>query len=309
MPARMVQRMHDDEIESDPELVRALLAAQQPQWAALPIERVESTGTDNAMYRVGDDVVVRMPLRPGRAAATLAKEHHWLPVLAPQLPLRIPVPLAEGEPTDFYPYPWSVYPWFTGMDATKAPLDLARAAADLAHFLHALQAIDTDGAPRPSAANFGRGVPLASRDGFTRAAIAASEGLVDTAAVTAVWEAALQAPVWDSAPVWIHGDIASGNLLVADGRLSAVIDWGGAAIGDPACDVLVAWEMFDETSREVFRAAMDVDDATWARGRGWAISTAIVALPYYVETNAYMAAQARHKLSLVLADTGLGSPA
>jgi aminoglycoside phosphotransferase (APT) family kinase protein len=305
----MAQRMHDDEIDSDPEVVRALLAAQQPQWAQLPIERVTSTGTDNALYRVGDDVVVRMPLRPGRVAAMLAKEHAWLPVLAPQLPLPIPVPLAAGEPTDFYPHPWSVYPWFPGDDATTAPLDLARTARDLAHFIRALQAIDTDGAPEPSAANFGRGVPLAARDDYTRDAIAASEGLIDTRAVTAAWEAALRAPEYDRAPVWIHGDIASGNLLVEDDRISAVIDWGGAAIGDPACDVLIAWEMFDAQSRELFRAALDVDEATWARGRGWALSTAIVALPYYVETNAYMAAQARRKLAAVLADAGLGSPA
>ncbi|HEX5096257.1 MAG TPA: aminoglycoside phosphotransferase family protein, partial [Acidimicrobiia bacterium] len=266
MPARMAQRMHDDEIDSDPELVRALLAAQQPQWAALPIERVESTGTDNAMYRVGDDVVVRMPLRPGRAAETLAKEHEWLPVLAPQLPLRIPVPLASGEPTDFYPWPWSVYPWLAGEDATTAPLDLTQAAVDLAQFIRALGAIATTGAPEPSAANFGRGVPLATRDDYTRAAIAASERLIDTEAVTAAWEAALRAPAWGGAPAWIHGDLASGNLLVADGRLSAVIDWGGAAIGDPACDMHIAWEMFDGPSREIFRAETGVDDATWARG-------------------------------------------
>ena len=295
----MSQRMHHDEIDSDVDLVRRLLEAQQPQWSDLAIARVRSTGTDNALYRVGDDIVVRIPLRPS-SIRPIEKEHRWLPVLAPRLPVPIPVPLALGEPTDEFPWAWSVYPWFEGEDATTARFDQTAVARDLARFIVALQAIDTTGAPRPSVANFGRGVPLAARDEYTRQAIAASRDLADTDAVTAAWEEALAVPAWDRPPVWIHGDISSGNLLFVDGRLRAVIDWGAAAIGDPACELVVAWEMLDADSREVFRDALAVDDATWARGRGWALSTAIIALPYYNKTNPYMAAQGRHKLAVVL---------
>jgi aminoglycoside phosphotransferase (APT) family kinase protein len=293
--------MHHDEIDSDAAVVRSLLQAQQPQWADLPVERVSSTGTDNALYRLGHHMVVRLPLRPS-SVGQADKEHRWLPELAPHLPLDIPVPLVRGSPTDRHPWPWSVYPWFEGDDATRAQVDLRQAAVDLAGFIAALHSQDPSGGPQPSAANFGRGVPLAMRDGVTRKAISASHDLIDTAAVTAAWEVALCVPAWDRPPVWIHGDIAAGNLLVRGGRLSAVIDWGGLGIGDPACDLIVAWELFDAESREVLRAELAVDEATWERSRGWALSTAIVALPYYQHTNPFMAAQARHKLSVVLGE-------
>jgi aminoglycoside phosphotransferase (APT) family kinase protein len=297
----MAPRMHHDEIDSDVNLVRRLLEAQQPQWADLSIERVATTGTDNALYRLGDDMVVRLPLRPA-SIGPVDKEHRWLPALALHLPLAIPVPLAKGEPIDGYPWPWSVYPWFEGDDATAARFDRRQAASDLARFIAALQSIDPAGGPQPSTANFGRGAPLAARDRETRQAISASCDLIDTDAVTAAWEEALRLPTWRRPPVWVHGDIASGNLLVRNGRLSAVIDWGALGVGDPACDLIVAWELFDAEAREVLRSELRVDDATWARGRGWALSTAIVALPYYQHTNAFMAAQARHKLAVVLGE-------
>ncbi|HEY6697862.1 MAG TPA: aminoglycoside phosphotransferase family protein [Acidimicrobiales bacterium] len=293
--------MHHDEIDSDSGLVRRLLEAQRPQWADLPIEPVSSTGTDNALYRLGDHMVVRLPLRPS-SVGPAEREHRWLAELAPHLPLDIPVPLARGHPVEGYPWPWSVYPWFEGEDATRAHVDLRQAAFDLAGFMAALQSLDPTGGPEPSMANFGRGVPLAMRDRETRQAISESHGLVDTAALTAAWERALSAPTWDRPPVWIHGDIAAANLLVRGGRLSAVIDWGALGIGDPACDLIVAWELLDAESREVLRTALAVDDATWARSRGWALSTAIVALPYYQHSNAFMAAQARHKLAVVLSE-------
>ena len=297
----MATGMHDDEIDSDADLVRRLLRAQQPQWAALPIVGVASTGTDNAMYRLGDDMVVRMPIRPS-AVAPIDKEHRWLPVLAPRVPLAIPVPLARGEPSDEFPWPWSVYPWLDGDDATTAPFDRGDAARDLAAFLRALQSIDPADGPEPSGANFWRGVPLRFRDDLTRGAIAAWTHLFDADAITAAWDDAMRAPTWDRPPVWVHGDVAAGNLLVQDGRVAAVIDFEALAVGDPACDVAVAWELFDAESRHEFRRELGVDDATWARGRGWALSTALLALPYYEHTNAFMVAQAKHKLAEVLAD-------
>lgn len=291
--------MHADQIASDVELVRRLLAAQQPQWADLAIEAVASTGTDNALYRLGDELVARLPIRPA-AVLPLEKEHRWLPVLAPQLPLAVPVPVARGEPSDEFPWPWSVYPWVDGDDAIVGELDRAQGAVDLGRFLVALRSLDATDGPAPGAHNFGRGVPLAVRDDDTRRGTATSSHLVDADAVTAAWDAALRLPEWDGPPVWVHGDVAAGNLLVSDGRLRAVIDWEGLAVGDPACDLLVAWELFDGDDRERFRAEVDVDDATWARGRGWALSTAIGALAYYETTNPFMAAQARHKLAAVL---------
>jgi aminoglycoside phosphotransferase (APT) family kinase protein len=294
-------RMHDDEIDSDGDLVRRLLDAQRPQWAGLPIERVISTGTDNALYRLGDDLVVRLPRRPS-SVAPLEKECRWLPVLAPRLPLAVPVPLAIGVPTAEFPWPWTVYPWLRGGDATTVHFDLPQAARELARFIVALQRVDPTGGPEPGVANFGRGVPLAERDAATRQAIDDARHLIDASAVAAAWDEARHAPGWDRSPVWIHGDIAGGNLVVRDGRLRAVIDWGALAVGDPACDLIVAWELFDAAARDVLRAELNPDESTWARGRGWALSTAIIALPYYEGTSRFMASQARRKIAAVLAD-------
>ena len=303
----MAPRMHDDEIESDPSLVRALLSEQLPQWADLPIARVVSTGTDNALYRIGDDLVGRFPLRPASVAPN-EKQGSWLPVLGPQLPVNVPLPVARGEPSDAYAWPWWIYPWYHADTASTAPFEGAQLARDLARFIRALQRIDARDAPVPSMANFFRGIPLALRDGSTREAIEACASLVDTDAVVDAWEAALRVSEWDRPPVWIHGDIASGNLLVRDGRLAAVIDWGCLGAGDPACDYIVAWELLDARSRELFRKVLDVDDATWARARGWTVSTAVGALAYYEHTNPFMAAQARHKLKVVVDEGAQNKP-
>jgi aminoglycoside phosphotransferase (APT) family kinase protein len=291
--------MHPDEIDHDVSLVRFLVQMQCPEWAPLPVEPVASTGTDNALYRIGEAMVARLPLKPS-SIEPAEKEHQWLPVLAPRLPVATPVPLFRGMPTERYPWPWSVYPWFEGEDAITAHMDAGDLARDLGCFIRSLEAIDPTGGPEPSRANFGRGVPLAMRDAMTRDAIRAAGGLVDTDAVTEAWEDALRAPAWDRPPVWVHGDISSGNLVIQDGRLAAVIDWGCLGIGDPACDLVVAWELFDGDARAILRAELGADDAMWARSRGWALSTAMMALPYYQHTNAFMAAQARHKLAIVL---------
>jgi aminoglycoside phosphotransferase (APT) family kinase protein len=294
--------MHADEIATDAGLVRRLLAAQFPRWADLPIERVVSSGTDHAIYRLGDALAARLPLRPS-AAGQVEKEHRWLPLLAPLLPLAVPVPLARGTPGEGYPWPWSVCPWLEGEEAPRERIaDPSEAADALAGFVLALQRIDATGGPPPGEHNFFRGVPLATRDARTRDALARLRGVIDTAAAAAAWEAALRAPAWDGAPVWIHGDLRSGNLLAVRGRISAVIDFGGLGVGDPACDLIVAWELLSAEDRERFRAALGVDHATWARGRGWALSVALIGLPYYLETNADFVRYARRMLDEVLAD-------
>jgi aminoglycoside phosphotransferase (APT) family kinase protein len=290
-------RMHANELDTDVSLVRRLLARQFPQWAELAIEPVESAGTDNALYRLGDNLVVRLP-RIEWATGQAEKESRWLPLLAPHLPLPVSVPLAMGEPGEGYPWRWSVCRWLEGEAATADRVaDLRRAATELARFITALQRIDPAGGPESR-----RGRPLATQDEPTRAAIAALAGKVDTDAVTAAWEAALRAPAWHGPPVWAHGDLYDGNLLVRDGRLSGVIDFGVLGVGDPACELIVAWSLFAGESREAFRRALRVDDATWARGRGWALVVALHALPYYEATNPVMVANSRHRIGEVLAD-------
>jgi aminoglycoside phosphotransferase (APT) family kinase protein len=300
------QKMHADELEIDAALVRRLLASQFPRWAGLPLARVASSGTDNAIFRLGDDMAVRLP-RIRRAEAQIEKEQRWLPQLAPQLPLAVPVPIAVGSPGEGYPCRWSVCPWLPGEEASGERIgDLCRAAIELAAFITALQRIDPAGGPPPGEHNFLRGVPLSRRDAQVRAAIEAAGDMIDAAVVTAAWEDALRAPVWDETPVWIHGDLQSGNLLVQEGRLSAVIDFGGLGVGDPACELMVAWSLFSGESRDVFRAALGVDGATWARGRGWALC-AVIALPYYRTSNPVIVANALRTIAEVLADPQSGT--
>lgn len=294
--------MHADEAHTDPELVRRLLVAQYPQWAALPVRPTSSGGTDNAIYRLGDDMAVRLP-RIAWATGQANKEQMWLPRLAPHLPLAIPVPLAIGAPGEGYPWNWSVCRWLEGENATMDRLaDPNQAATDLAEFLIALQGIDSTDGPPAGDHNFFRGVPLAMRDAPVRAAITSLDGSVDTDAATVAWETALQASVWDRPPIWVHGDLQSGNMLSVEGKLSAVIDFGGLGVGDPACDLIVAWNLFPAESRDVFRATLQVDDATWTRGRGWALSIGLIALPYYLNTSPAMVRYARHTIDAVLAD-------
>jgi aminoglycoside phosphotransferase (APT) family kinase protein len=300
--------MHDNEQPTDAELVHRLLEAQFPEWAALPVERVRSAGTDNAIYRLGDDLVARLP-RIDWAVGQAEKESAWLPRLAPHLPLAIPTVLALGEPGEGYPWRWSVHRWLQGETATPDRIaDERDAATALGSFVAALQAVDTTGAPEPSARNFGRGAPLRTREPETRTAIAQLDGMVDTVRVSAAWEAALAEPEWPGAPVWIHGDLQSGNLLARDGRLSAVIDFGCLGAGDPATDVMAAWLYLSAGARDAFREALPVDDATWARGRGWALSVSLVALPYYTTTNPVLAGIARRAIDEVLADQSGSQP-
>jgi aminoglycoside phosphotransferase (APT) family kinase protein len=289
--------MHADEIHTDADLVARLLAGQFPHWAHLPIRPVASGGTDNALYRLGDDMVVRLP-RIHWAVQSLDKEHQWLPRLAPLLPVAIPAPLAKGVPADGYPWHWSVYRWLDGENPTiDHHGDSRRLAVDLASFLTALQRIDPTGGPLAA-----RGGPLATRDGATRTAIDALRGEVDTDAVTAAWEAALQVAPSTLPPCWVHADLSPGNVLLVHHRLGAVIDFSLMGLGDPACDLPIAWNLLPESVRDLFRTALEIDDATWMRGRGWALSIALIQLPYYRDTNPTLAASARHVIREVLTD-------
>ncbi|KFG77286.1 aminoglycoside phosphotransferase family protein [Streptomyces mutabilis] len=294
-------RTHPGRYPLDARLVRRLVAGQFPRWRGLPVERFPSGGTVNAMYRLGDDMVVRLPLVEGGAGDVRA-EREWLPRLAPLLPTAVPEVLGAGEPTEGYPWPWSVYRWLPGeipeAGALAEPELLAR---DLAGFVAAMRDVALPDAPGAY-----RGGPLATLDGQTRAALdelsALPEEGVDCSALAAVWEDALRAPDWDGPPVWLHADLMPGNLLVDEGRLTAVIDFGCMGVGDPACDLLPAWDLLPATARKAFREALGVDDATWRRGRGRTLSQALIALPCYRRTNPAMAGNARHVIRAVLAE-------
>lgn len=259
----------------DAGLVRRLIAAQFPEWADLPVSPIVPNGWDNRTFRLGEHMSVRLP-SAAAYVAQVEKEHRWLLVLQPHLPLPIPAPLAKGMPALGYPWPWSIYRWIEGEtaadDRTTSPIEFARS---LAEFLISLHRIDTTDGPAPGQHNFYRGGPLAIYESETRAALSALKGHLDVAAAEKVWTAAVNSH-WLRPPVWVHGDIASDNLLVQHGKLCAVIDFGCLAVGDPACDLVIAWTAFNNESRETFRAALCLDDNTWARARGWALWKALI---------------------------------
>ena len=292
-------RMHADEFDVDEGLVRRLLAEQFPEWAELPLEPVEPRGTDHAIFRLGHEMSVRLP-RIEWATRQAEKEAFWLPRLAPHLPLEIPRPLALGEPGPGYPWRWCVHTWLPGGPATIERIaDPVQAARDAAAFVTALHAVDTTGAPESR-----RGRPLEPLEDEDRAAFAKVGHEFDVAAVIAVYEAGVGVTPWERAPVWIHADLDSRNLLVRDGRLSGLVDFGGLGVGDPACDLGLAWKLFSGESREVFRSVLPFDEATWARSRAHTVAQAAMALSYYtMENNPTLVVEARRWLTEVLADS------
>lgn len=282
----------------DVALVRRLVAAQFPQWAGLAVRQLDSAGTDNAMFRLGERLVVRLP-KAEWARGQVEKEQRWLPRLAGRLPLAVPVPVGSGVPGEGFGQPWSVYEWLDGDDAFVAPVrDLAHAAVELGRFGVALRGVDAVGGP----ASFRGGPVTAWEDGEMVPAVRAlgADGTFDGDAVAAAWEAVLRLPQWDGPPVWVHGDLLPGNLLTRDGRLSAVIDFGGLGVGDPACDMMAAWTLLTPETRPLFREAARVDDATWARGRGWALCWGVVTEHCYRVTNPVLASVARRAWSQAL---------
>ncbi len=268
--------------ELDAQLARRLVDSQFPGWAALPIRPVELSGWDNRTFRLGDELSVRLP---SSAAYRLQveKEQRWLPVLAPRLPLPIPVPVARGEPGEGYPFAWSVYRWIEGTPAAVGAIaDAVAFARALAAFLVALGRAGARGAPAPGEHNFLRGAHPSVYGEETEAAVDALGGEIPRDDVLAVWEAAV-ATRWEREPVWFHGDVAAGNLLLRDGALSAVIDFGSSGAGDPACDTVIAWTLLDGAARDAFRSALGGDAGLWARGRGWALWKALITLVGYLE--------------------------
>jgi len=292
--------MHPGEIPFGVELVRRLVDSQFPQWSPLPLERLESSGTVNVLYRLGDDLVVRLPrvFEGGKtwAGRSVERDLEWLPRLAPLLPLRIPRVVAKGEPDEGYPVAWGVYDWLRGeLPVVERLADAELLARRLAEFVLALRSAEVGGAPESA-----RGSSLERWDAPVRAALPQLADELDIAAALGAWEQALAAAPWDAAPVWVHGDLMPANLLLEGIELTGVLDWGGAGLGDPAIDLQPAWNLLSGPARCAFRDELEVDDASWERGRGWALWTGIVALPYYRETNPELAANATFRLGQVL---------
>ncbi|MEJ7629283.1 MAG: aminoglycoside phosphotransferase family protein [Nocardioidaceae bacterium] len=296
------QRLHEDEVFIDTSLARRLLAEQMPEYGVLPLHRVPSGGTENAVFRLGDELAIRMPLHAS-AVGGLLKEARWLPVVAPHLTLAVPEVVSTGQPGKDYPFPWAVVRWLAGEDALTGRIESTREAAlALGRFVTELQGFDMTDAPPPGTEGFVRGLPLVGRDSSFRDALAMCAGLVDVERVQQIWDDALAAPQWDGPPVWLHADLIPGNLLLRDGRLVGVLDFGAMATGDPAYDITPAWHLLDHSSRPVFREIVAADDATWRRARGLVVSGGVIALPYYLHTNPAMVETARRGISEVLAD-------
>ncbi|MGI5323988.1 aminoglycoside phosphotransferase family protein [Actinomadura nitritigenes] len=290
-------KMHAGEVDTDAGLVRRLVRGRFPEWAALPVERIASGGTVNAVYRLGSALSVRLPLTAGGVRA-LEHETRWLPELAPGLPVAIPAVAGTGGPAEGFPWPWAVHRWLDGRTPAEgeAGPGLAR---DLAGLVMAFREIGVPGGPPAY-----RGGPLASVDAAMRAAVAElrrTDEPVDTAAILASWDESLRAPALAGPPRWLHSDLMPSNLLVdAAGRLSGVLDFATCGIGDPACDLIPAWNLLPAGARAAFRDAVDADRATWLRGRGWALSMAVIQLPYYRSTNPIISANARYTIRSVL---------
>jgi aminoglycoside phosphotransferase (APT) family kinase protein len=266
-------------------LVRGLVDRQFPEWADLPIESIEPGGWDNRSFHLGNDMVIRLPSAQVYADQ-VEKEQRWLTYLAPFLPVEIPAPLRLGEPASEYPWRWSVYRWVDGtIVAPVAVADSAVFATGVAEFLTALQDVDADGGPPPGAHNFHRGGSLMTYDAQTRDAIERLGCRIDAKAAVQLWEAAGRT-AWKDPPVWVHGDISIGNLLSRGGRLSGVIDFGNLAIGDPACDLWIAWSVFRGAARETFRSLLQYDPATWLRARAWTLWKALILAAGMTQTNA-----------------------
>jgi aminoglycoside phosphotransferase (APT) family kinase protein len=282
------------------DLVARLVAAQFPQWADLPVREVNLQGWDNRTFRLGDDLSVRLPSAEGYTPQ-IEKEHRWLPRLARCLPLPIPAPIAKGQPAEGYPWEWSIYQWLPGEPAATAYIpDLTRFASDLAQFLGALYRIDPSDGPPAGPHSFYRGGPLSTYDAETRRSIKALADEIDPNLTTAIWDEALAA-TWQEPPVWVHGDVAVSNLLVQNGRLGAVIDFGCSAVGDPACDTVIAWTFLTDESRDVFRNELPVEPGAWKRGRGWALWKALITIEGSRETDPIRTAESRRVLNEILA--------
>lgn len=304
----VARALHGDELTIRLSTVRALVDRTLPGCRALPLRRLPASGSTNALFRLGEDLLVRLPRRPG-GSATILKEVRWLPRVAAWLPVRVPVVVAVGEPAFGYPEHWSVVRWIDGVTPTAAD-SATELACDLAGVITALRAVPVppDALDDPDLRWY-RGTPLATQDHDTRRAIAHCRSItgldLDLTSALAIWDHAMTLPAATRSvpPRWYHGDLVAENLLISGGRLAAVLDFGALSVGDPTVDLIGAWELLDTPARDVLRRAVGADDPTWLLGRAWALSLALRTFPYYWVTMPQRCASRRATIDAILADT------
>src|SRR3990167_181520 len=271
--------MKQNKFDVSVSLIKNLIFEQFSQWKNLPIKEVEVQGWDNRTFRLGSEMLIRMPSAECYAVK-VEKEQKWLPILAKHLSIKIPEPIAMGKPSKDYPWNWSIYKWIEGKSANTLNVnekDLENIAKQVDQFLNELHKIDTAGAPSPGKHNFYRGGDLSVYDKETRSAIEKLKTFISAENVLKVWEKALGS-AWNKNPIWIHGDLSAGNILIQNNRLVGIIDFGGTAVGDPACDLVIAWTFLKNKSRKIFKANVNLDNDTWTRARGWALWKAVITL-------------------------------
>ncbi len=284
------------------ELAQSLIASQFPAWSHLPLKKIDSAGTDNSMYRLGDEMAVRFPVSVS-AAEQVAKEQSWLPKLS-SFAVAIPVIIGAGRPTNEFPLPWSVVNWIEGKDAASDVIsDWLTMADDLGQFVRAFRGQNISGAPAAGKHNGFRGTALINLDQVARNAMNALEDIFDKACLLKIWEQALGVEPWAGSPVWIHGDIHAANIVVQNGSIAGIIDFGLMGVGDPACDLALAWSLLPTHARDVFRTAANVDEPTWQRGKGWGLYIGVIALSYYRERNAILSGIAETAIQAVIEDS------
>lgn len=289
--------MHKNEFNINIDLVQRLVTEQFPEFSKLPLTKVDSTGTVNAIYKLGEKLAIRLP-RVAKWAGDITKEWQWLPWLAPHLSLEIPEPIALGRPSESYPVSWAIYKWINGHTYTdELVTDECQAAYKLAEFVTDLHAIDV-----PSEAPQGGRLPLAELDKITIQAIREARDLIDEASAVAAWKQSCEASVWDGRPVWIHTDLLRTNLLVESGCPRAVIDFGSSGVGDPAFDLTPAWTVFNLPGRDAFRGCILADEDTWQRARAYALHQAALTIPYYRHTNPQFVSLALRTVKEILSD-------
>lgn len=293
----VVAKLHDDEVTVTTALVRRLLVHSFPQWGQLPLKRMSSTGTDNAIFRLGGELGLRLP-RIGWAEHQIAKESEWLPRIAPQLPVEVPEPVAIGEPAAGYPYPWLVFRWLEGDDMQHLQsADFNQLARDVATFVIALESIDVTGVPLGGR----HGGRMRADDQTVRQCIHVLRDEIDSERALSIWEAALEAGPWSNSPVWVHGDLLPGNVIVREGRVVGIIDWSSAGAGDPACELMLAWALPPE-ARALYRSLLGFDEASWARAKGLVVEQAVNFITYYATSVPAGVALAGHRLNALLTD-------
>lgn len=292
-----VKILHNTEAKLSLEVVKQLLNEQFPEWSHQTIHPLSHQGTDNVMLKLGENKILRFP-RTQRSEESLKKEFLWLPKLDSSLPIQIPHILGVGRPNEQYPYQWAIVNFLEGRSPSDSnPLNLTLAAKDLGNFIKELQKVDTINAPLCS-----RKPPSMSCDKETRESMLALSDVFDIKVIDKLWDLALEVSSWKMDPVWLHGDIHAGNLLVQGRKLTGVIDFGMSGVGDPACDLIVAWMLFDQDAREIFHSAVNPDEAMWDRARGCALHFGIMAYSYYKNRDPFLAGVAKRTLNEILMD-------